>query len=91
MKELYNQKKKKFHLKSDLFTFYEVPLYNNLIRFSNKQITFALAGVGHCLVWAGAGIGALSNKPKCGGFVSSSGHMPRLWVQSLVGARMRGN
>ena len=36
-------------------------------------------------------VGALSYKLKGCGFNSQSGHMPRLWVQSLVGVLMGGN
>ena len=36
--------------------------------------------------WVAALAGALSHTPKGCGFDSQSGHMPRLWVRSLVGA-----
>ena len=36
-------------------------------------------------------VGESSYKPKSHMFDSQSGHIPRLWVWSLVGAHMRGN
>ena len=36
-------------------------------------------------------VGVSSHKPKGHRFDSQSGHMPRLWVRSLVGACVRGN
>ena len=34
-------------------------------------------------------LGESFHTPKCCGFHSWSGHIPRLWIQSLVGVRMK--
>ena len=41
--------------------------------------------------WCGSVGWSIICKPKCHWFNSWSGHMPRLWIQSPVGAHMRGS
>ena len=43
------------------------------------------------VLWLCGSVGASSHKPKGCKFNSWSGHMPRLWVLSLVRVHLRGN
>ena len=52
--------------------------------FLSSQKTWALASMAQLF-------GVSSCKPKGHGFNSQSGHIPRLWVRSLVGAHTGGN
>ena len=69
------------------FTFEVFPSsYPKLLRdFKVNYVTsLALAGIAQL-------VGTSSCKPKGCGFDSQSGHMPRLWVWSLVGWHTRSN
>ena len=61
-----------------VFEILTIPLGHWDKKIMLENDTRALAGVAQL-------VGALSHKPKGRQFNSQSGHMPRLWVPSLVG------